>query len=62
VKLCLLSIGKEGVSDYLGRSSWLRCAPSLAVPEDDVEDHQELAHGRGERDLLGFAGRATKRR
>ena len=32
------------------------CAPWLAVPEDGVEDDQELAHGGGERELLGFAG------
>ena len=28
----------------------------MAVPEDGVEDDEKLAHGGGERELLGFAG------
>ncbi len=47
----------NGVSDCLGKSSCLWCAPWLAIPEHGVEDDQELAHGGGERELLGFAGR-----
>jgi hypothetical protein len=47
---------RKGVSDCLGRSSWLWCAPWYAVPEHGVEDDQQLAHGSGERELLGFAG------
>jgi hypothetical protein len=45
-----VSVRGKGVSDCLGRSSW------LAVPEDGVEGDQELAHRGGERELLGFAG------
>jgi hypothetical protein len=28
----------------------------MKIPEDGVEDDEELAHGAGERELLGFAG------
>jgi hypothetical protein len=33
----------------------LWCAAWLAIPKHGVEDDQELAHGGGERELLGFA-------
>ncbi len=55
-------LGKRGVSDCLGRSSWLWCTPWLAIREDGVEDDQELADGGGERGLLGLAGGEPIRR
>jgi hypothetical protein len=40
----------------LGGQADLWCAPWLGVPDEGVEDDHELAHGGGERELLGFAG------
>ena len=44
----------KGVSDCLGLSSGVCCAPQGAVPEDGVEDDQKLAHAGGRRELFGF--------
>src|SRR4051812_43493094 len=57
---CNLSVEprRSGTSDCLAAGScWgLRGPPGGAGAQDGVEDHHQLAHGGGERELLGLTG------
>jgi hypothetical protein len=47
-----LKVGKKGSQRLSSEVKLVVCAPWLIVLEHGVEDHQELAHGGGERKLV----------